>query len=222
MNLSWIDPILIAVLMLNFVMLGVSRLPMIIVAGALQGVVLGFVYLLTHYDSAESGELLVSLRLLGLVVATFVVKGWMMPRMLLYAYKESQMRGAIDPYLGMTASLLIGALGTGGLMAISSRLPLREEHMSHLLVPASLSTVFTGFLILTTRREPLTQVIGYLVLENGIAIFGLLLLHAMPFLVEVGVLLDVFVGVFVMGIILHHVGRQFPTPGSDHLSTLKE
>ena len=51
--------------------------------------------------------------------------------------------------------------------------------------------------------------VGYLVLENGIFIFGLLLLEAMPFLVEVGVLLDLFVGIFVMGIIINHINREF-------------
>jgi hydrogenase-4 component E len=107
-------------------------------------------------------------------------------------------------------------------MALSSTLPLREEHASHLLVPSALATVLTGFLILTTRREALTQVLGYLVLENGIFIFGLLLVDAMPMLVEVGVLLDLFVGVFVMGIIIHHVNRQFSASTSDHLSALKD
>ena len=51
------------------------------------------------------------------------------------------------------------------------------------------------------------QVVGYLLLENGIFLFGLLLLEAMPFLVEAGVLLDLFTGVFVMGIIIHHISR---------------
>lgn len=222
MNLSLIDPFLVIVLMLNFVLLGMGRLPTIIAVVALQGAILGVVYLLAHHDSSPGGEGLVSLRLLALAAAMIVMKGWVMPRMLYYAFKESQMRGQIEPYLGLTASLLLGAIGTGVLMAVSSRLPLREEHASHLLVPASLSTVFTGLLILTTRREPLTQVAGYLVLENGIVIFGLLLVEAMPFLVEVGTLLDVFVGVFVMGIVLHHVDRQFPTLASDHLRTLKE
>jgi hydrogenase-4 component E len=89
-------------------------------------------------------------------------------------------------------------------------------------VPASLATVFTGFLILTTRRNALTQVLGYLVLENGIFIFGLLLVEAMPLLVELGVLLDLFVGVFVMGIIIHHVNRVFSTTAASQLSALRE
>ncbi len=222
MNLSLIDPFLVVLLMLNFIQLGVGRLPTIIMMVALQGVILGVIFPFTHHDASAGWEGVISIRLLALAAAMIVMKGWLMPRMLYYAFKESQMRGQIDPYLGLTASLLLGALGTGVMMAFSSRLPLREEHASHLLVPAALSTVFTGLLILTTRREPLTQVAGYLVLENGIVIFGLLLVEAMPFLVEVGVLLDVFVGVFVMGIILQQVDRHLPSPGSDHLRTLKE
>lgn len=222
MNLSLVDPFLVAVLMLNFVLLGIGRLPTLISGVALQGAILGLVYPVAHHDSTPGSEGIVSLRLLALTAAMIALKGWVLPRMLSYALKQSQMNGQIEPYLGLTPSLLIGAVGTGVLLVVSSHLPLLETHASHLLVPASLSTVFTGFLILTTRREPLTQVVGYLVLENGIVIFGLLLVEAMPFLVEIGVLLDVFVGVFVMGIVLHHVGRQFPTPASDHLQTLKE
>ena len=145
-----------------------------------------------------------------------------MPKMLTYAMREAKVFGRIEPYLGLTTSLLLGAAGTGLAVALSRTLPLKTEHASHMLVPAALSTVFTGFVMLTTRKEALTQVLGYLVLENGIFIFGLLLVDAMPLLVEVGVLLDLFVGVFVMGIIIHHVNRQFSASTSDHLSALKD
>ena len=51
---------------------------------------------------------------------------------------------------------------------------------------------------------------------------GLALLDAMPFLVEVGVLLDLFVGIFVMGIIINHISREFSSLDTDRLSALKE
>ncbi len=66
------------------------------------------------------------------------------------------------------------------------------------------------------------QVVGYLLLENGIFLFGLLLLEAMPFLVEAGVLLDLFTGVFVMGIIIHHISVSFTSISTEHLTELKE
>ena len=77
-------------------------------------------------------------------------------------------------------------------------------------------------LILTTRRKAITQVVGYLVLENGIFVMGLALLEAMPLLVEAGVLLDLFVGIFVMGIIINHISREFSSMDTARLSSLKE
>jgi len=222
MNMSWIEPLLVTVVLLNFFLLGTGRLKAIIYCVAVQGVVLGIIYPLAHQATHESGASVVSLRLLALSAAMILIKGIVMPQMLTYAMREASVEWKIDPYVGVTASLLLGALGTGLVMALAATLPLREEHGSQLLVSASLSTVLTGFLILTMRREALTQVAGYLVLENGIFIFGLLLVQAMPALVEIGVLLDLFVGVFVMGIIIHHVNRQFPASTSDHLSALRE
>jgi hydrogenase-4 component E len=99
---------------------------------------------------------------------------------------------------------------------------LAGKDSGYLIVPASLATVWTGFLMLTTRRKAIMQVLGYLLLENGIFLFGLLLLEAMPFLVEVGVLLDLFTGVFVMGIIIHHISREFASTSTEHLTELKE
>src|SRR5208282_791409 len=101
-------------------------------------------------------------------------------------------------------------------------LPLASEHTNLLLVPASLATVWTGFLMLTTRKKAIMQVLGYLLLENGVFLFGLLLLEAMPFLVEVGVFLDLFTGVFVMGIIIHQINREFASTSTENLSELKE
>lgn len=220
MNTTLIDPFLVLVILLNFYLLGTSRLKAIIYAAAVQGVISGILYPLAH--RTDGGTNAVSVRLLALAGAMVAIKGFVMPKVLTYAMREASVGWKIEPYIGVTASLLAGAIGTGLVMALSATLPLREEHAGHLLVSASLATVLTGFLILTTRREALTQVVGYLVLENGIFIFGLLLVQAMPALVEVGVLLDFFVGVFVMGIIIHHVNRQFPASTSDHLSALRE
>jgi hypothetical protein len=74
----------------------------------------------------------------------------------------------------------------------------------------------------TVANTALMQVLAYLVLENGIFIMGLTLLEAMPFLVELGVLLDLFVGIFVMGIIINHISREFSSLDTDRLSALKE
>src|SRR5262249_43274460 len=128
----------------------------------------------------------------------------------------------VAPLIRPVGSLLLGAAGTGLALAFARTLPLIDEHAGLLTVPASLSTVWAGFLLLTTRRKAIMQVLGYLLLENGIFLFGMLLLEAMPFLVEVGVLLDLFTGVFVMGIIIHHINREFASMSTEHLTELKD
>jgi hydrogenase-4 component E len=60
-----------------------------------------------------------------------------------------------------------------------------------------------------TRRLALSQVIGFLVLENGIFLYGLTQTHGMPLLVEMGVIFDVLVGVLVSGLVIFRLNRSF-------------
>jgi hydrogenase-4 component E len=124
--------------------------------------------------------------------------------------------------IGLIPSLVIGAAGTAGSVFFSQTLPLAASQQGSLILPSSFATVLTGCIVLTTRRKAITQVVGYLILENGIFIMGLGLLDAMPFLVEVGVLLDLFVAIFVMGIIINHVSREFASTDAAELTSLKE
>jgi hydrogenase-4 component E len=212
--LQIVDLLLIVVLALNFVVLSVSRIRGVINAVALQGVLLGVLPLLVHSDIGVRGILL--------IVGTIALKGLVIPGFLVHAMREADIQHEVRPVLNDISSLLLGAVGTGLAVAFSYTLPLAEVHAHTLVVPASLATVWTGFLMLTTRRKAIMQVLGYLILENGIFLFGLLLLEAIPFLVEIGVLLDLFTGVFVMGIIVHHINREFASTSTEHLTELKE
>ena len=209
-----LDPLLIFVLAINFFALGVSRIRAVITAVAVQGVVLGVAPLFVHPE--------IGLRGIALMAVTIGVKGFLIPRFLVKAMREAQIQHEDKPIINYMGSLLLGAVGTGLAIEFSSTLPLATEHADLLIVPASLATVWAGFLMLVTRHKAIMQVLGYLLLENGIFLFGLLLLEAMPFLVEIGVLLDLFTGVFVMGIIIHHISREFASMSTEHLSSLKE
>jgi hydrogenase-4 component E len=211
---SIFDPLLVVVLLLNFFLLGVSRLRAVIGASALQGVILGILAVASH------GEL--SVDVVGVALGAIAVKGVVIPRFLHKAMRDVAIHREIQPQIGFTTSLLLGALGSALAVIFSGMLPLVPEHQGTLLLPSSFATVLTGFLILTTRRKAITQVVGYLVLENGIFIMGLALLQAMPFLVEVGILLDLFVAIFVMGIIIHQISREFASLDVSQMRSLKE
>lgn len=227
MNTPVLDLIFVLILLLNFFMLAAHRLRATIYASACQGVLLGIAFPLAHVGASAplslvAGGWVDDARVIALAVVMIGMKGYIIPWMLLRAKRQADVARKVDSVVGLMPALLLGALGTGLVLAFAGRLPLKVEHAHNLLVPTSLATVLTGFLLLMTVRQALVQVLGYVVLENGIFIFGLLLIDAFPDIVEIGVLLDLFVGVFVMGIIIHHVSRAFPSASSEHLSELKE
>jgi hydrogenase-4 component E len=211
--IHFLDPLLIVILALNFVALGVSRVRGVINAVAFQGILLGILLVFVHPEIGVRGTLLAA--------ATIVLKGFILPRFLIQALREANIQREVMPIVSFMNSLLLGAAGTGLAMLFATTLPLMSAHAGLLLVPSSLATVWAAFLMLATRKKAIMQVVGYLMLENGIFLFGLLLLEAMPFVVEMGALLDLFTGVFIMGIILHHINREFDSMSTEHLSELK-
>jgi len=209
-----IELLLVTLLLLNMFVLGSTRIRAVIQAVALQGTLLGLLPLLTEHAFTT--------RLAVMIIATIALKGIVLPRMLLRAMRDLAIRREIEPLISIPLSLVLGAAGTGFALLSARWLPMIEGHRDTLMVPASLATVFSGFLLLTTRQKAITQVLGYLVLDNGVYIFGLLLIESMPFLVEVGVLLDLFVGIFVMGIIINHINREFSSVDTDELTALRD
>ena len=150
------------------------------------------------------------------------IKGFVIPALLLRAMRDVSVRRDIEPFVGYVTSLLLGAVATALSIVFAHTLPVAPQHAGSLILSASLSTVMTGFVVLTTRLKAIKQVAGYLVLENGVFIMGLSLVEALPFLVEVGVLLDLVVGIFIMGIMIYQINREFASLDTSRLSNLKE
>jgi len=198
---------------LNLLALASSRLPSVIRAMAVQGVALGLMPLLMErFDW-----------MLGLIaLVTVAVKGFVIPHLLRRAMRAANIDREIEPFIGFVPSILLGAGATIAAVAGARALPLLPEHAGMLLVPGALASVFTGFVLLIGRVKAISQVCGYLILENGIYLFGLLLIHSTPLLVESGILLDLTVGVFVIGIIVDRIQRAFDSLDTRKLTVLRE
>jgi len=205
--------LLLIVILINFYSLGSARLVACIRAVAFQGALLALLPVAIH---GWNGHAL----LLG--AGALLFKGSFIPWLLLRAIREVRIRREMEPFIGFVATLVLGALVTAGAFIFADFLPLAHEHHAGLFIPTALATMFSGFLLLITRRKALTQVLGYLILENGIFIFAVLLSAAMPLMVEAGILLDLLVGVFVMGIVLNQISREFSTFNTERLTALKE
>ena len=210
---SLADQLLVLCLLLNFAVIGTSRLAFSVRAVAVQGVILGVLPALVHPFSWH---------LVLIVVSIILAKGALIPILIMRAIRKAEIQREFEPFIGYIPSLVLGALFTSLAFIFAARLPLAPEHEGLLFVPASIATLMCGFLILMGRRKAISQVLGYLLMENGIFIFGLLLADAMPVMVEAGALLDLLVGVFVMGIVINHISREFSTLDTSRLSALRE
>jgi hydrogenase-4 component E len=213
-----VDSALIVVVLLNLAMLGTSRLSGCITLFATQSVVLSVLpVLLELKDSAPPG-----VHAAAIVIGTVGLKGILIPSILLRVLRSGEIHREIQPFLGFTASVLFGALVVIASFGLAHRLTLPVVPAADLILPVAISTVLIGMMIMVSRLKAMTQVIGYLVLENGVFIFGLLLVEQVPILVELGILLDLFVAVFIMGIVVYHIREEFDHMDTHLLDTLKE
>lgn len=213
MNLAkFAELLLLLIVLTDFAVLGSSRLSACIRAIAIQGLLLGALSLVI--DDPRSMHAIV------LAAGTIVIKGMILPWFLRWAMREAAVRREVEPVIGYMASLFLGSIAVGGSFALAHRLPVITT--IELLVPIAFATLIIGLLILVTRSKAIMQVVGYLMLENGVYLFGLTQLSRVPFLVEIGVLLDVFVAVFVMGIVVFHINREFDSISAANLVELRE
>jgi hydrogenase-4 component E len=213
---AWTDMAFILVVVIDFFLLASSRLRSVIRAAAAQGALLAVLALLLARGEANVGHAI------ALSVGAFVVKGVVIPWLLLWAIREASIRREVDPIVGFIPSLVLGGVGVAVAFAFAGSMPLPIGDRHPFLVPTALSTVWTGLLLVVSRRKAVAQVIGFLVLENGVFVFGLLLSDFMPVMVEAGVLLDLFAAVFVMGIVMFHINREFSSLDTEKLSALKD
>ena len=116
--------------------------------------------------------------------------------------------------------VLIALLITGGSFLFCRNIDWTGHSASLLSAPVAFSTILIGLFIVIARRKAITQAIGFLVFENGITIFGTGMTLEYGLIVELGILLDVFVLVFVMGIAVFQISREFDHIDSDRLNKL--
>ncbi len=209
------DLILVIVILTNLRLLASGRLGAAIRMVALQGVLVGLVPLLAPGHAP-------GWRALALAVGSMALKGGVFPWLLFRALREAEIGREMRPFVGYVASALTGVGALAGAFALSNRLPNLPGTPSSLVVPTALFSILAGLFLLVARRSAVSQVLGFIVLENGVFTFGAAMMQETSLLVEAGVLLDVFVAVFVMGIALFHISREFDHLDADRLSELKD
>jgi hydrogenase-4 component E len=212
---AWLDAILVLLILTNLWLLGSSRLNACIRVVALQAVLLGCIPLVT-----QAGHLTFRVALIAAV--STALKAGVLPWLLRRAVRTANVRTEVEPILGFTTSLLVGVVLLGAAFYLGTKLRLPGAEGSELLIPVALFTMMVGLLVIVSRVKAVMQALGYLAMENGIYAFGMAFAIEETFLVEMGILLDVFVAVLVMGITIHHISVEFDHIDTDRLSALKD
>ncbi len=210
-----VDAVLVLLILSGFSLLSFSRLTACIRAVAIQGLLLGILAV-----AVQDGSVSLAGALPPLISA--MVKGFVLPWMLFRAMREAQTAREVEPLISYNLSIMAGAVALGVSLWLGERLKPPSEPASSLLMPVAFFTSLAGLIVIITRRKALTQVLGYLALENGVYAFGAAVALQLPVLLELGILLDVFVGVFVMGIAIFHIGREFDHIDTDKLAALTD
>ena len=208
MNMS--DCIMIILLLTNLSLLASSRLGACIRIMTFQGIIIAFLPILAVKETHTAFSYYPYL--LALVILT--VKGILFPVLLKYTLRSVNVRREIEPFVGYGASIIIGVVALILSFWVCSQIPIHDTMLSASALPIAIFTIFCGLFMIVSRVKAITQVIGYIVFENGIYVFGSALLIEQSFLVEVGIILDVFVVIFIMGIMTFHINRAF-----DHIDT---
>jgi hydrogenase-4 component E len=210
----WNDAAAVLLVLSGLALLGTGRIGAGIRLVAMQGTLLAVIAI------AGQGELATawSFTLAG---ATLLLKGAVFPRLLERARREARVVEELEPFVSYQFSLTSGVALLAVAVWLSHRLAVPAPAES-LNLTVGLFLIFSGLFILVSRRLALGQVLGYIVLENGIALFGLTVAGREPLLIELGILLDVFVAVFVMGIAITHINREFDHIEVDRLTALRD
>jgi hydrogenase-4 component E len=209
------DIISILLILSCLFLLGSSRLHVAIRVVAAQGVLLGILPLIRAMGDITAGIWILS-------ITTIISKGILLPWLMRICLRNSNIRREIEPFIGFGSSLIYGT----GLLAlavwVTIRTELTQSEAPTVLMTSSFFLVFVGLFIMVTRRKAITQSIAYLVMENGVYGVGVGMSLDFPFVVELGILLDVCVGVFLMGNLLFHLDREFEHMDVDRLTELSD
>ncbi len=215
-----ISNILLALILLSVLLsLRSNRLMALVKLMAFQGVVVSAVPLVLETSHGVNVNLFLFFLLLVLV------KGILIPGLMYRAVKWVVVDREIEPIIGYHASLFAGLIMIVFSVYVTNHLQLAMFSESHkLLMVTGITTMGAGLILLMARRKAITQVIGYLMMENGIYLIGTALAKQVhtQYVVEFAVLLDLIVAVLVMGIVLNDINHTFDDVDTTLMGQLKD
>ena len=218
-TLSWASQLInlgaALLLLTSFAMLSQRRILSLVNLYALQGGVLSVSTAAVAYTSGQD-HLYISAAL------SFVLKMLLLPWILHRLIAKLNVRWDSEPQLNIPTTMLVGILLVVFSFALSQPIAQLSTSIARSTLGIALAVVMLSFLMMITRRKAISQVIGFLAMENGLFFAAMSATHGMPMVVELGVALDVLVGTLILGVFFFQIREQFDSLDLQHLEKLKE
>lgn len=192
-----------------------SRIEAYIKTLSLQGLLL---FLLVAVNIHEINWL----NIIFLVLETLVIKTVVIPMFLLQVIRRNEIGREVEPYISQFYSLMIAAIifGFGFVAAFwAGRI---EPNVQALFFGVSISMIISSLFLIINRKRIITHILSYMMLENGIFLLSLSVANEMPMLVNLGILLDLFIVIFLLAIFFNKIQTLYHGGSIDALTELKD
>jgi hydrogenase-4 component E len=202
-------------LLLSFAMLSQRRIVTLVNLYALQGAVLAAATLLLAWRTGEDHLYVSAALTLGLKVALLP---WLLHRLIrkLEVYRDT------EPLLNVSGTMLVGLVIVVFAFSLAQPITQLASTATRSAIGIALAVVLLAFLMMITRRKAMSQVVGFLSMENGVLFGAMSASYGMPMVVELGIALDVLVAVLVLGVFFFQIRERFDSLDLHHLESLKE
>ena len=179
-----------------------------------QSVVLSMLAAVVAYETSTPDLYLVT-------AATLLVKVGVIPRVLRRVAAELPADDGVRSLVGPSASIVISLVLMALAFLATPDAPAGSGVLNEPPLSISVGMVLIGMFLVSTRRHVVAQLVGLLTVENGLFAGALAVAYGLPFIVEFGVLFDVFVTVVVVGLLVALIGRELASADTTELRRLR-
>ena len=202
-------------LLLAFAMLAQRRVLTLINLFAAQGFALACSTAIVAYATHQP-------HLYGSAVLTLLLKVFVLPWLLHRLINQLDVRWEFETLINVPTTMIIGIVLV--VFAFNLAVPISQlaSTVTRSTLGIAMASVLLAFLMMITRRKAIPQVIGFLAMENGLFFAATSATYGMPMVVELGIALDVLVGMLILGVFFFQIREQFDSLDLKHLEKLKE
>ena len=202
-------------LMLAFAMISQRRILSLIHLFTMQGAILALATAVVGYVTHQP-HLYVS------AGVTLVVKVLVIPYLLHRVIAKLDIRWDIETLINIPTTMLIGIVVVIFSFNLAKPIGQLSSALASGTLGIALACVLLSFLMMITRAKAVPQVIGFLAMENGLFFAATAATYGMPMVVELGIALDVLIGVLILGVFMFQIREQFDSLDIRNLEKLKE